>query len=329
MRIGGLVTMNKSFNGFCMALIVVIFISCATTIKFGIEHPPLVDMRNMETLTVIPLEWKDNGEYDYLANDLTKTLISGVKRIKTYKFVEPSDLKNIRKSSYWEYVDVFIEGEIIDVVTHNETEIREEKDGDKTKTKEYATKTVTVTIDYKYFRAIDDKILGSFTKTAQSKTTFDNSSRSSKWWAELLLNIFIPKGKSTTELAKSAIRQFSSDMRNELSPYKITEKRRIRESISKDPSFKEANRHIGRKNYFEALTIYKNIYEQTGSIVAGYNMALLLEANNQFLDALDLLEKLDDNISKSGINSPPFIEDEMEKVKLIIDDLEILEEYDN
>jgi uncharacterized protein YdcH (DUF465 family) len=91
--------------------------------------------------------------------------------------------------------------------------------------------------------------------------------------------------------------------------------------------FKEAKRHIKQKNYFEALIIYKGIYEQTGSIVAGYNMALLLETNNQFLEAFALLEELDDNISKDGTNSHPFIKEEMEKLKLFIKDMEILAEY--
>jgi hypothetical protein len=49
---------NKSLNNFILTIFVLIFVSCVTTIEFGVEHPPLVDMRNMETITVIPLEWK-------------------------------------------------------------------------------------------------------------------------------------------------------------------------------------------------------------------------------------------------------------------------------
>lgn len=321
--------MYKLFNVFCLVLITVIFMSCATTIKFSIEHPPLVDMRNVETITVIPLEWTDNGEYSYLANYLTQALIAGVKEVNTYNFVEPSILESAEKSYYWKYVDVFIEGKIIDVVTDNKTETKEEKNGDKTKTKKYVTRTVTVTIEYKYIQAIDDKILRSFKKTERSATTFDDSPRSSNWLVELLLRIFIPKGKSSTELAKSAIRQFSSDMRNEISSYKTTETRKIMNSTSKNKLFKDAEKHIRQNNYFEALMVYKDIYEQTGSIVAGYNMALLLEANNQFFEARALLEELDSKISKSSINSPPFIKKEMEKLKIIINDLIILEDYEN
>ena len=322
--------MNKLSSVFLVALVVMVFESCATMVQFDLEHPPLVDMRGMETITVIPLTWKNDGSYGYLANDLTRTLTNGIKQNKTYQFVEPSKLRNIDKSGYWEHIDVFIEGTILSVSTDDETDIREEKDGDKTTTKEYVIRTVTVTFEYKYFRATDNVQLGSFVKSAKDEKTFDNSSRSSKWWEELLLDIFLPrKGPSETDLAKSAIRQFSPNMSIEVNPYKTTEKRKIAKSTNKDPIFKEAEKQTKRKNYFEALMLYKNIYEQTGSITAGYNMALLLEANNQFPEALALLEEIDSNISKTGINSPPVIKEEMEKLKVIINDLAILGEYRN
>jgi hypothetical protein len=270
---------------------------------------------------------ENNGSYDYLANDLTRILTAGIKHIKAYTFVESSVLIDIEESGYWEYVDVYMDCEIINVATQDKTEIKEEKNGDETKTKEYVTRTVTVNIEYKYIRAIDGRILGNFNKTAQSSSTFDDSERSSKWWAELLLNIFIPKGPSEGKLAKSAIQKFSSGMHNELVPYTTKEKREIMESTSKDPIFTEARKLVRQKKYFEALIIYNDLYEQTGSFVAGYNTALLLEANNQFIEALGLLEELDEKILKSGINSPPFLKTETEKLKSIINELTVLEEY--
>jgi hypothetical protein len=283
----------------------------------------------MKTITVIPLERNNTGKYNYLANDLTQSLIAGVKRVKAYSFIEPLILKDIEESSYCEYVDVYIICEIIDVTSHDETEIKEEKDGDKTTTRKYVTRTVTVNIEYKYIRAIDVEILGSFNKTATASATFDDSERSSKWWWNLLLNIFIPKSPSVEKLAKSAAQKFSSSIYNEIVPYTTAEERKIVESTSKNPMFKEAKKLVRQKNYFEALIIYKDIYEQTGSLIAGYNMALLLEANNQFADALALLEEISKKILKSGINTPPFIKAEREKIQSIIDELTTLDEYKN
>ncbi|GHV90704.1 hypothetical protein AGMMS50268_12070 [Spirochaetia bacterium] len=91
--------------------------------------------------------------------------------------------------------------------------------------------------------------------------------------------------------------------------------------------FDEAKKMVKREKYFEALVLYKNIYEETGSVVAGYNTALLLEANDQFNDALALLEELDEKIVKTGLNSPPFIKNEIKVLKALIGDLEIVDEY--
>jgi hypothetical protein len=281
----------------------------------------------MKTITVIPLEWKNNARYDYLANDLTKALTNGVKRAKAYNFIEPSILRNIEKSDYWEYVDVYIECEIIFINTDDKTETTEEKDGKKPKI--VVTRTVTVDIKYKYISAIDERVLASFNKTSEVSETFNNSARSSKLWVDILLNIFIPQGPSSEKISRTAIHRFSSMMDNELNPYTTTEERRILESKNKDPVFKEAKKLVRQKNYFEALLLYKKIYEETESITAGYNMALLLQADSQFIDALALLEELDEKILKMGIKTPSFIKKEIKRLNLIINESGILDEYKN
>ncbi|GHV90705.1 hypothetical protein AGMMS50268_12080 [Spirochaetia bacterium] len=208
--------MNKLLKYNSMIIISVLLMSCATTVKFQIEHPPLVDMRNVNTITVIPLEWNNNEPYGYLANDLTKSLTAGIKRQKNYNFIDPNILKNMGALYYSEYVDVYILCRIIDVKSYDESEKKEETDGEKTKTKKYVTRTVTVSIEYKYIRAINNEVLGTFNKDAVSSVTFDDSDRSSKWWGELLLDIFLPKGKPVEKIAKSAVQKFSNDMNKEL-----------------------------------------------------------------------------------------------------------------
>jgi hypothetical protein len=286
-------------------------------------------MRNIKTITVLPLEWKDNGRYSYLANDLTRALISGVKKAKTYNLVEPLILKDIEKSGYWEYVDVYIDCEIISITTQDETDRIEEKDDDDNKTKKYVTRTTTVNIEYEYISAIDEKVLGTFNKTSRASERFVVSSGASKSFGELLLNMLFSQGPSPRRLSKTAVLKFSFMMNNELNPYTTKEERQIAESKNKDQVFKNAKKLVKQKNYFEALMLYKNIYKETGSVVAGYNMALLLQANNQFIDALALLEELDKKISKTNTKSPPFLIKETERLKVIINELEILDEYKN
>jgi hypothetical protein len=298
-------------------------------VEFQVERPPLVDLRAVNTITVIPLEWNETGRYGYLANDVTQALITGIRRANTCTFIAPAVLWDIDKADYWEYVDVYITGQIRNVTSDDESETKEEKSGDETKTKIYVTRTVTVDIEYKYIRAINNEVLRVFKKTEKHSVTFDNSKRAEKWWANLLLDIFIPKGPSSAKIAKSAAGKFSQNMVHEVVSWTETEKRRIEESTRKDERFKEAQKLVRQKKYFLALVLYKSIYEETRSVVAGYNTALLLQANGQYKDALELLEILDENIVKTGINSPPFIRNEMERINKLIDGFDVLEDYKN
>jgi hypothetical protein len=58
------VKMKRYFNPKIKPLSVVLCIaflsSCATVLRFKIEHPPLVDMYDIEAITVIPFETGDD-----------------------------------------------------------------------------------------------------------------------------------------------------------------------------------------------------------------------------------------------------------------------------
>jgi len=304
-----------------------LLLSCTTTVIYQVDHPPLVDLRAVKTITVIPLEWNKFGRYNRLANDVTQALTNGIKRYGKFTFLNPAVLRDVDTAEYCEYVDVYITGNIINVESNDRSETREEKSGDKTTTKVYITRTVTVDIEYKYIRAINNEVLGTFKKTEMHSITFDNSRRSEKWWANLLLDVFIPQGESADKIAKSAIARFSREMMREILPWTEIEKKRIEKSAGKDKRFKEAEKLVRQKRYFYALVLYKNIYEETNSAIAGYNTAILLQVNDQYEDALELLEDLNEKILKTGINSPPFIMNEIEKIKKMIKEFELLEEY--
>jgi hypothetical protein len=272
-------------------------------------------MEDMETITVIPLEWKNNGPYDYLARDLTRVLTAGVKKSKIYKFVDPAKLRGLDKEDYGEYVDIYVDCEIMDVSVNDETEETEEKDGNKTKTKKNTTRTVNVTIVYKYISAVDGKILGRFERTAHASEGFNNSGKSI---ITRLAMALLTGNTSSDRMAIKAVQKFSSFMDHEINPYIAQEKRSILKSTSKNKAFKEAEKLVRQKNYDEAMIAYKELYEETGSVVAGFNMALLLEEKNQFMEALMLLEEVSERLAKRDRITPSFITKEMEKLRLII-----------
>jgi tetratricopeptide (TPR) repeat protein len=267
-------------------------------------------MEDMKTITVIPLEWKDNGRYNYLARELTRELTRGVRRSGIYTFINPAILRNIDKQDYGEYVDVYLDCEITNVTIDDKYEEEEVKDGDKTKTKRIINRTATVYITYNYISAINGKVLGSFNKKTQASRKSNNSGNA-------IIN-FIDYISLSNSLAKEAVGRFSWGMYNELNPHITKERKNILKSTSRDPVFKEAEKLVRRKKYNDAVIIYRRLYEETGSVVACYNMAILLEANNQYIEALELLEKVDERLANMGQETPPFITEEIGKLKLII-----------
>ncbi|MCL2293805.1 MAG: hypothetical protein FWC36_02915 [Spirochaetes bacterium] len=322
--------MKKTLKTLFILIILMIQASCATNVvRFQVDRPPLVDLYGVNTITVIPLEWSNQGRFNHLANDVTRALTTGVKRARGLNFVNPSKLRGINESDYWEYVDVFIRGRILNVSSHDVSNVREETRNGRIERVTYTTRTVTVDIQYRYIRAINLEVLAVFNRTETISTTFDNSRRAKRWWQNLLYDVFVPRGQPPDDLARAAISRFSAGIYRELVPWHSSERRRIKSSTKRDRRFNEAERLVRRNEYFLALIKYRNIFEETGSFVAGYNMALLLQANGQFAEALELLKKLDERLSASGINSPPFIRNEIENLNGIIEGFRVVEKYRN
>jgi len=320
------VPLRKYFNYFLILLTQIILLSCATRVEIRTVHPPLVDMRRMETITVIPLEWRDSGAFNLYAKlyarDLTRILITNVRTSRILQFVDPAILRNIERTMWWQFVDVYIESEIINVSITREVE--EVKRGERLR--EYTTVTATVNIIYRYVSAIDGKIIASFNRTHQASQKFDNSRRMTAIRVAALL---MTGQTSSRRLVIRALQNISSDIYNEINSLTTTERRRILQSSSGEPRFREAERLVRQRRYNDALILYRRLSEETGSIVAFYNMALILQATGQFTEALALLEDVDERIAERGMETPVLIIEEIERLNSIIYRLIILEDYEN
>ena len=322
---------------FFLTVIFCFYGSCATAVRFRVTHPPLVDLRGVSTITVIPLEWQ-NKRYYSLAPDVTQALTSGVMKAKMYNFVNPSKLINVDKSDFHKYVDAYITGEINKVTVSTSREVKQEtvkeKDQVKTIDKVYTTIVVSVNIEYKYIRSENHAVLGSFNKTEETSAVVDSTNRRRpetgiSSHSEIITDFddLIRKRNSHFNTARAAIGRFSNSMNRELVPWTSQERRRI---FTENTNLKmaEAQKYVKKKKYFDALVIYNNLYMETGDIYAGFNTALLLQANGQFDDALLLLEKLEDKIIlESGLHSPSFLKNEINSVRKIINDQILLKGY--
>jgi hypothetical protein len=82
-------------------------------VKFTRKHPPLVDTRGIKTFTVIPLERGDQGQYHNFARNVTRTLTAGVKKARSYRFIDPAPLRNPGEADLSGHVDGYIVAKIL------------------------------------------------------------------------------------------------------------------------------------------------------------------------------------------------------------------------
>jgi len=317
---------RKTADLYIPVLIIILLSSCATSVSFRVDHPPLVDLRNVKSITVIPFEWSSSQNYSRLSRYVTSAIISGIRKDKTVfvDFIDPYMLGNTAEYDYWKYADVYIKGRIVNVKSRDSTSTKEEKFKDKTIKKYITTRTVTVDIEYSYIRAGNREVLGNYSKSASSSDSYEYSRNGRAGRHSELRLSFFSRGARSDGIAESAIRKFSNTMEEELSPWITTEKRTIMRSKEKDPLLSEAKKSIRQRNYGKALDIYSHLYKETGSINSGYNTAILLQANDRYMDALDLLENIN---NEPGNNSPPFIVKEIQRIKNIIEGYRILASY--
>jgi hypothetical protein len=341
---------------FFFVSILVIAVSCATVVTFDVEHPPLVDLRNINTITVIPFEWDSTREQVWLASCVTTALMNGLRR-GNIEIVDPYTLENTNGRNYGRYADVYIIGRITNVNIYDNPETRNDTYRTENLIREFIIRTAVVDIEYNYIRSADSRVLGNFKKSEIASASFEqtryreqNDNQNTNRNTDRYINrdttrdttrrgegrergasrsAFPQRGTWRGNIAETAIAQFSDTMNYELGPWSTTESRKIKSRTGDNALAAEAINFIEQNRYDEALVRYKTIYEQNGNMSAGYNAAVLLAANERLPDALTLLERLRDGRVKEGKIIPFFIKNEIKKISEFINGAKILEAYKN
>ena len=344
---------------FFLALIHLALLSCAT-VTFDVEHPPLVDLRGVNSITVIPLEWNSSFYDAYLANRVTDALLSGLKR-GNINIVDPYSLESVYLRNYSKYADVYIFGKIVNVRVYDNIQRREDRTWSDPRIITTTTRTVLVDIEYTYCLSVNNRNLGHFYKTASASKIVEQTRRASEGPPPAApsvprqagrgnaqrnaqrdaqrdaqrnfqrdaprdsTRVRNPRDEWTNSIAVSAASEFSGTMDDELGPWITTEKRRVRGRTSGDPDTADAKTLVKQGRYNLALEKFTAVYQKTGSVFSGYNTAVLLAANNRFTEALALLQKIDRTINEAGEKSPYYLKNEISKMTDYINGLKILE----
>jgi len=335
-----------------------IFLSCATTLTFDVDHPPIVDLRGVKTITVIPLEWDAGYRYSEFAKHVTSALVFGVRR-GNIDYVDPAVLQSVPTLEYWKHVDVYITGRITNVRVGDDVYSRDEEWGNTTRTTISRTRTVIVDIEYEYIRAYNNEVLGHFKKstsqtggageqvlyyietdrfrnqhsTGRNRNNYHRERNRNNYYRErdrrrrtqdYQLYDLTDDIQLTNTIAARAINQFSHAAWREQNIWTTTETRNLKGNTS---GLSEAKRMIRRRYFGRAYEIYSEMYEQTGNINAGYNLALMMQFDNKYTDALELLKQIEKNIIESGKRVPAFITREIITITEFVQGFRILEGY--
>jgi len=335
-------------------MLMLLLTSCVTSVSFNIEHPPLVDLRNAKTITVIPFEWSSSNRFSFFAQDVTAALVHAARR-GSLSYVDPSALRHTSSLELYKYVDVYITGRIINILSSDNVQTREDRsnrsynnnpynrnhsrdgrrgrDGGGHRGRDQAdiilttTRVVTVEIEYTYIRASTNRTIGNFKKSASASAVIEQT-RTSHRQSTGYTSISNRYDIMTDTLIASAIRQFSSLMSRELGLWTSTEKKTFKGGTGSERSvLTEAKKMIRQQYYGRAYELYSDTYEHTGSIRAGYNLALLLQFDSKYSEALELLEGLRLNIIESGNRVPAYITKEIHKLTGYVDEYLMLEDY--
>jgi len=342
-------------------LIPVALISCATSVRFDVVHPPIVDLRGVNSITIIPFEENSHRRFEHISAYVTSALTNGIRNNMlrgNMVFVEPQTLANVPQQNFWQYVDVFITGRITDI--QHQFSIRQSRRagvGNEPIITDTVTFTITVYIEYSYIRARDGEVLGTFRKSetvidtanfARNRHGTGNWNHFDHWnrprghghipgwhdpWQQNqgrrgrghFADYFPPRGSRAETLLKSAISRFSRTMDREIAPWVTTEERNLRRRTGNEPMLDEARRLVRMGRYDQALRIYQEIHEQNGNISIGFNKAILLAANEKFTEALELLEALHQGLLVSGQTTPRFIRREIQRMAEFVNGFKLLE----
>ncbi|MCL2609131.1 MAG: hypothetical protein FWD94_04415 [Treponema sp.] len=329
--------------------------SCATTVRFQVERAPLVDLRGLPRITVIPLEQSSLREHRNLAAFVTEALADGIRGNVPRSgllFVEPASLSRVPRRELAGHVDAFLIGRITEarpnvVVQESTRTVRGQELRVNT-----VTMTVSVSVEYSYVRAADGRELAVFRKTESFEDTASflrnprgawdwnnplQQNRTGRWGSPGWFDprhletgarrrgrddLFRP-GSWGESVARSAIDRFSQSMDRELAPWTGTEQRSLRPP-GRDADLAEARDLVRMGRRDRALELYLRIHGETGNVSAGFNAAILLAAEESFAEALSLLESIRREALAAGRDSPAFVRREIRRMTEIVDGLALL-----
>jgi len=267
-----------------VALLVLIFSGCATTLQLRVQRPPTLNTAGIKRIAVMPFESVSHDRtYREMAQYATTVATSRIQALNYFTLVDPSEIERLRKNNQniENYVDALFSGQIIRVDSKDSESQGQYKNKDG-ETIYYTTyqRNAEIEFNYSFTRSRDGSIIGPVSKKGSSSSSSQNS-------GEL---------KSAIDLLRSILDSQLSSLNRDIAPYTAIENRSLASDKSKDKvlqaEMKDALAQVKAGSYKTALDAYLGIYEQYNSFAAAENASILHEVLGDTQTAANFMQRV-------------------------------------
>lgn len=274
-------------------------LSCVTTIGVEVLRPSEMGLHRYHKLALLPFGFptqdyestqllddiferrfdltnqnSQNRHERNLVAKLQDGIREGIRESVFFQLMEaPQSPDEITESG----VEAFVTGRLVSVDSKTETGSKEEEQEDGTVTSTpFVERTVVVLVEYMVLDAISGELVAiqrkDFTKSFQARSAGDL--------------------RSSDLLQEQAVEEALQVILKDLLPYTQWERRTLKSFEGENAQFELARELVLEDSYQEALDLFEKVYQETGSLAAGYNAAILTEVLGNRDEAILQLEIL-------------------------------------
>jgi len=259
------------------ALIFILLIGCATSIKLAVERPPTLNTAGIKRIAIMPFSSISNAD---MAQYATSVAAKRIQELNYFTLVDASEIDRLKRTNQniENYIDAQFTGKITRIGVTNETYngSYKNKDGDTIYYTDYTTK-VEVELEYSMVLARDSRIIGPiYKKSGNSSSSRENY-------------------PSSSDLVRGVIDGQLRYVGNDIAPHTVMETRTFAEEKTNDKvlktEMKNAIAQVKAGNYKPALEAYLGIYDRYKSIAAAENASILYESFGDVQTAANFMQR--------------------------------------
>jgi tetratricopeptide (TPR) repeat protein len=267
-----------------IAALALFFAGCSTTISFQVQRPPTLNTLGIQRLAVMPFTTTDNSSLQRQAAVwLTNESLMRIQGTNHFTLINAAEIERVRaaRGNVEALADALFSGQVISISVQNSSQPGSYKDKNgNTITYTIYEREVQLAFNYSLTRTRDGSMIGPVNKTL--KINDSNENRAELRTAEAMIQTLVQR--SLTGLGR------------DIAPYMAIESRSLMRETSKDKvlkqRMKEADALVKAGSYKSAQNAFLEIYRDSGSFAAGYNVGLLIEVQGDREGAIAFLQRV-------------------------------------